>query len=46
MEPVPFFLYDSTKTQRGVTPFTEKTAEATKLYYPDGSGLLRHIITK
>lgn len=46
MEPVPFFLYDSTKPQRGVTPFTEKTAEGTKLYYPDGSQLLGHIITK
>ena len=46
MEPVPFFLYDSTKAQRGVTPFTEKTAAATKLYYPDGSRLLRHIIAK
>ena len=46
MEPVPFFLFDSTKAQRGVTPFTEKTAAATKLYYPDGSQLLRHIITK
>lgn len=46
MEPVPFFLYDSAKPQRGVTPFTEKTAESTKLYYPDGSQLLGHIITK
>ena len=46
MEPVPFFLYESAKPKRGVTPFTEATAESTKLYYPDGSQLLSQIIEK
>lgn len=46
MEPVPFFIYSSGDEHRGVAPFTEATAEATKLYYPDGSQLLSYIIEK
>lgn len=46
MEPVPFFIYSSRDEHRGVAPFTEATAEATKLYYPDGSQLLSYIIEK
>jgi len=46
MEPVPFFIYSSAKETRGVDVFTEATAEATKLYYPNGFQLLDHIIEK
>lgn len=46
MEPVPFFIYSSNNQINGVSVFTEKTAEETGLYYPDGSELLGHIIEK
>lgn len=46
MEPVPFFIYSSKEPQLGVAPFTEATAETTKLYYPNGSQLLQYIIEK
>ena len=46
MEPVPFFIYSSKKEEKGVSVFTEKTAEDTGLYYPDGSLLLGEIIEK
>ncbi len=46
MEPVPFFIYNSAKETRGVNGFTEATAEATKLYYPNGHQLLDYIIEK
>ncbi len=46
MEPVPFIIYSSKEDANGVSVFTERTAEATGLYYPDGSQLLSHIIEK
>ncbi|MBE6679698.1 MAG: cofactor-independent phosphoglycerate mutase [Ruminococcaceae bacterium] len=46
MEPVPFFVYSSNKEVVGVKKFTEATAEATKLYYPQGHALLDYIIEK
>ena len=46
MEPVPFIIYSSKEDANGVSVFTEKTAETTGLYYPDGSQLLSHIIEK
>lgn len=45
-EPVPFFLYDSTKSADGMKPFTEKNAEEMENYIPDGSTLLSHMIEK
>lgn len=44
-EPVPFFLYDSTKEQPG-TKFTEKECEAMHDYVPVGSELLGEVITQ
>ena len=44
MEPVPFFIYDSEKEERGVPVFTEETCRGESLYLPDGSELLSHLI--
>ncbi len=44
MEPVPFFLYDSTKEENGVADFTEDNCQNTSFYIPDGSTLLSHVI--
>ncbi|MBE6709847.1 MAG: cofactor-independent phosphoglycerate mutase [Ruminococcaceae bacterium] len=45
-EPVPFFLYDSGKTETGVDVYTEASCAAKELYIPDGSTLLSHMIEK
>ncbi len=45
-EPVPFFIYDPAKVQKGVRVFTEETCEATGIYIPEGSSLLSHLIEK
>ncbi|MGI6166540.1 MAG: cofactor-independent phosphoglycerate mutase [Eubacteriales bacterium] len=39
-EPVPFFIYSSTKKERGVPAFTEEAARQTGLYIPEGHHLL------
>ena len=46
MEPVPFFIYDSRKTEDGVSVYCEKSAEEKGHYIPDGSTLLDILIEK
>ncbi len=43
-EPVPFFLYDSTKEERGADTFTEDSAVAAGFHVADGSTLLQLMI--
>ena len=43
-EPVPYFLYDSRKEERGVASFSEKNCETLARYTPDGSTLLSRVI--
>ena len=45
-EPVPFFLYDSTKTADGVDVYSEAECAKKNCYIPDGSTLLSHVIVK
>lgn len=46
MEPVPFFLYDSTLDAEGVSPFSEASAAETGLYIPAGHTLLERVILR
>ena len=46
MEPVPFMIYDSENEKSGPSCFTEKEAEKTGLYFPDGSASLMAYLTK
>ncbi len=46
MEPVPFFIYDSRKENKGVSLYSEKNAEETGYYVADGSTLLDILIEK
>ncbi|MBE6562371.1 MAG: cofactor-independent phosphoglycerate mutase [Ruminococcaceae bacterium] len=46
MEPVPFFIYDSRKTEDGLSLYCEKSAEEKGYYIPDGSTLLDILIEK
>ena len=46
MEPVPFFLFDSRKDEKGVETYNETTAAETGLYIPDGFTLLDRVIEK
>ena len=43
-EPVPFFLYSTTENAPGVPVFTEKAAEKTGLFIPEGHYLLDFVI--
>lgn len=43
-EPVPYVLFDSTKVENNNTVFSEKTAEATGIYYADGYRLMDLLI--
>ena len=43
-EPVPYVLYDSTRVENKNTVFSEKTAEATGIYQPDGYRLMDLLI--
>ena len=43
-DPVPYVLYDSTKVQKKVDVFSEKTAEASGVYQPDGYRLMEQFI--
>lgn len=45
-DPVPFFIYDSEKEERGVPEFSEKECRAKNYFIPDGSDLLSHLIIK
>ena len=45
IDPVPFFIYDSEKENRGTTCFSEATAEETGMYISEGHTLLSHFIT-
>lgn len=44
IEPVPFFIYDSSKEHSGVQSFTEKECERLANYIPDGSTLMSRLI--
>ena len=46
MEPVPFFLYDSTLDAEGVSTFSEASAAETGLYIPAGHTLLERVILR
>lgn len=43
-DPVPFLLYDSTKVQKKVDVFSEKSAEASGIYQSEGYHLLEQLI--
>ena len=43
-DPVPYVLYDSTKVQKKVDVFTEKSAEASGIYQSEGYRLLEQFI--
>ena len=43
-DPVPYVLYDSTKVQKKVDVFSEKTAEASGIYQGEGYRLLEQLI--
>jgi 2,3-bisphosphoglycerate-independent phosphoglycerate mutase len=43
-DPVPFLLYDSTKVQKKVDVFSEKSAEASGIYQSEGYRLLEQLI--
>ena len=45
MDPVPFMIYDSERTENGVDCFTEKTAADRSYYLPDGTALMS-LLTK
>ena len=44
MDPVPFFIYDSTKDTEGVTTFDEDNAKATGTYLKDGYRLMELLV--
>lgn len=46
MERVPFFIFDSSKTEKGDGMFSEKTAEKQNYYISDGSRLLSILFSK
>ena len=46
IDPVPFFIYDSTADAEGVASFSEATAATTGLYVPAGHTLLERLIKK
>ena len=46
IDPVPFFIYSSKKTESGVTTFSEATAKSTGLYVPHGHTLMELLIEK
>ena len=43
-EPVPYLLYDSTKSIKGAEEYSEKTAALTGRYYQDGYRLMEHLL--
>ena len=43
-DPVPYILYDSTRQRRMVGRYSEKAAEATRIYEPEGYQLLDKLI--
>ena len=43
-DPVPYVLYDSTKVQKKISVFSEKTAEESGIYQPEGYRLLEQLI--
>jgi 2,3-bisphosphoglycerate-independent phosphoglycerate mutase len=43
-DPVPYVLYDSTKVEEENTVFSEKTAEATGIYWDEGYRLMDLLI--
>jgi 2,3-bisphosphoglycerate-independent phosphoglycerate mutase len=46
IDPVPFFLYDSTAEVEGVASFSEASAAETGLYVPAGHTLMERLIVK
>ena len=46
IDPVPFFIYDSTAEVQGVNTFSEATAAGTGLYIPAGHTLLERMIVQ
>lgn len=40
-DPIPFFIYDSTKPQNGADTFNEKTAKATGVYVDEGFTIMK-----
>lgn len=43
-EPVPYLLYDSTKSIKGAEEYSEKTAALTGRYCQDGYRLMEHLL--
>ena len=46
IDPVPFFIYDSSAEVPGTSPFSEATAADTGLYIPEGHTLLERLIAQ
>jgi 2,3-bisphosphoglycerate-independent phosphoglycerate mutase len=46
MDPVPFFMYDSTVKQSGVDCYTEENCEKANNYIPHGYNLFDSFIVK
>ncbi len=44
--PVPFMIYDSSKAEKGVTVFTEKSAEQTGIFIEHGPSVLDKLLEK
>jgi 2,3-bisphosphoglycerate-independent phosphoglycerate mutase len=44
--PVPYLIYDSTKSEKGVEHFTEATAKETGKYWSEGYKLMGHLLGK
>jgi 2,3-bisphosphoglycerate-independent phosphoglycerate mutase len=44
--PVPYLIYDSTKTVKGVEKLTEKTAASTGYYWDEGYKIMGHFLGK
>lgn len=45
-EPVPFLIYDSTKSEKGVDTFTEETAESTGVFIEHGPSVMDKLLQK
>ena len=44
MDPVPFLIYDSERSENGVPTFNEDTAQATNNYHPNGFELMKLLV--
>ena len=43
-DPVPYVLYDSTKERRAIRRYTEREAELSGIFVPDGTMMIRKLM--